>query len=356
MSSRSVGERRGGERAAPVVVRADGSRSGRSYTRLHQLGGGGRHRRLGLPPVLPDQRQPAAGAENAGDLRQRGLGGEPVERLADEDGVDRGVVERDRLGPPSRTRYASVARVSTARMPGSGSTAITRPKRSTSGRVSLPVPAPRSSTSESGPEPEPRDEEVDRLRRILGPDAVVVPAARRPKLKARAASPQARPVELRPNRQAIFAADQLPEPVLDCLELLGRKGAVLTRGEVERHEPLGVDRPGLRLDRLLVQVLEPCSVELRGPFPLPVLPPDRAGGPCGSATAFITSAAAGGSGGSGLDQEFQIRTRPPRRRSTRAISVSAAAVSNQWNAWPTKTASTDPSGSGIASALPSRTR
>ncbi len=40
-------------------------------------------------------------------------------------------------------------------------------------------------------------------------------------------------------------------------------------------------------------------------------------------------------------------------RSTRAISSSAAYGSNQWNAWPTKTASNDASPSGICSAVPS---
>jgi len=45
--------------------------------------------------------------------------------------------------------------------------------------------------------------------------------------------------------------------------------------------------------------------------------------------------------------------RPPPGRSTRWISASAAVPSNQWNAEPTNTASTAPSASGIASAVPS---
>ncbi len=45
--------------------------------------------------------------------------------------------------------------------------------------------------------------------------------------------------------------------------------------------------------------------------------------------------------------------RRPAGRSTRAISGSAIAWSNQWNAWAHVTTSVDPSGSGIASALPS---
>ena len=47
---------------------------------------------------------------------------------------------------------------------------------------------------------------------------------------------------------------------------------------------------------------------------------------------------------------------PPPGRSTRAISANAPAGSNQWNASATVTAATDPSSSGIASAVPSRTR
>ena len=49
---------------------------------------------------------------------------------------------------------------------------------------------------------------------------------------------------------------------------------------------------------------------------------------------------------------FQMSpSRPPGRR-TRWISASAASPSNQWNACPTVTASTERSGNGIASAVP----
>ena len=53
---------------------------------------------------------------------------------------------------------------------------------------------------------------------------------------------------------------------------------------------------------------------------------------------------------------FHMTASPPPGRSTRAISPGARSRSNQWNASATKTASTDASGSGIASAVPSSTR
>jgi hypothetical protein len=46
----------------------------------------------------------------------------------------------------------------------------------------------------------------------------------------------------------------------------------------------------------------------------------------------MISAAASGSRGSSFDHAFQIITRPPRGRSTRAISATASRVENQWNA------------------------
>lgn len=50
---------------------------------------------------------------------------------------------------------------------------------------------------------------------------------------------------------------------------------------------------------------------------------------------------------------FQTRASPPPGRSTRAISRRAARGRNQWNACAQTTASANPSGSGIASAVPS---
>ena len=47
---------------------------------------------------VPEQREHAAGPEHARDLADRRVVGEPVERLAREDRVDRRVLERDRLG------------------------------------------------------------------------------------------------------------------------------------------------------------------------------------------------------------------------------------------------------------------
>src|SRR4029077_18898274 len=52
---------------------------------------------------------------------------------------------------------------------------------------------------------------------------------------------------------------------------------------------------------------------------------------------------------------FQSRPNTPPGRSTRAISSSAASLSNQWKAWPTSTASTLSSSSGICSAAPACT-
>ena len=54
-------------------------------------------------------------------------------------------------------------------------------------------------------------------------------------------------------------------------------------------------------------------------------------------------------------RSFHRIASPPWGFSTRAISWNAASASNQWNAWATVTTSTDASGSGIASAVPSTT-
>ncbi len=53
-----------------------------------------------------------------------------------------------------------------------------------------------------------------------------------------------------------------------------------------------------------------------------------------------------------LSSEFHSAPTTPPGRSTRAISTGAVSGSNQWNAWPTSTASTESSGSGIRSADP----
>src|SRR5215218_10406949 len=56
----------------------------------------------------------------------------------------------------------------------------------------------------------------------------------------------------------------------------------------------------------------------------------------------------------GITVSYWFHSRPstPLGRSTRAISGSARAWSNQWNAWPTITASTEACASGIDSAAP----
>ena len=54
-------------------------------------------------------------------------------------------------------------------------------------------------------------------------------------------------------------------------------------------------------------------------------------------------------------RSFHRIASPPPGFSTRAISANAASASNQWKAWATVTTSTDASGSGIASAVPSTT-
>ena len=60
--------------------------------------------------------------------------------------------------------------------------------------------------------------------------------------------------------------------------------------------------------------------------------------------------------GSSSSRVFQTSaSRPPGRR-TRAISGSATAWSNQWNAWPEATTSADASGSGMISAVPGSPR
>jgi hypothetical protein len=61
-------------------------------------------RRLRLLPGVPDQDEPSPWAEHPGDLPHRLPRREPVERLADEDGVDGTVPERNRLRPLSSTR------------------------------------------------------------------------------------------------------------------------------------------------------------------------------------------------------------------------------------------------------------
>src|SRR6266508_1646534 len=87
-------ERRGREGAVPrrialiaiVEVRA-----------AEKLARGIRERRVRLPPVGRDERRAAARMQNARELRDRGCRVEPVERLADEDGVDASITERNRL-------------------------------------------------------------------------------------------------------------------------------------------------------------------------------------------------------------------------------------------------------------------
>ena len=57
--------------------------------------------------------------------------------------------------------------------------------------------------------------------------------------------------------------------------------------------------------------------------------------------------------GTDSSRRFHTSATPPPSRRTRSISASAVSLSNQWNAWATMTASTEASGSGIASAVPS---
>ena len=102
---------------------------------------------------VPDERDATARAQYAGDLGQRVVVVEPVERLGGDDDVGRRVGKRDRLGAPLDRMDARAAPTSSsARISSSGSTAVTRWPRATSARVSLPVPAPRSTTSH-GPSP-----------------------------------------------------------------------------------------------------------------------------------------------------------------------------------------------------------
>ena len=122
---------------------------------------------------VPDERDPAARAQDPRDLaRARGLI-EPVERLRDRHDVGR---TRRRAGSTPRCPASGVApgtaAASCASISGSGSTAVTRCPSATSERVSLPVPAPRSTTSRGSCAREPA-----RRRR---PDSRVA-SARRPR-------------------------------------------------------------------------------------------------------------------------------------------------------------------------------
>ena len=117
-----------------------------------------------VAPVVEDRDTPA-GAQDARDLGDGGDGVEPVERLATNTastapsgrGMDSAV--------PGNACAAGATRESTARMPSSGSTAVTIANRPTSSRVSLPVPAARSSTAESGVRPR-----RETARSIASPD------------------------------------------------------------------------------------------------------------------------------------------------------------------------------------------
>ena len=124
---------------------------------------------------VPEDHERPARPQHAGDLGDRLVGGEPVERLGREDGVD---ARRRRAGSPRRGRRAprrpGTTSSSTARIASSGSTATTRANRGTSARVSLPVPAPRSSTSASGAEAELGDHAVEQLLRPPRPPELVL--------------------------------------------------------------------------------------------------------------------------------------------------------------------------------------
>ena len=109
--------------------------------------------RLVVIAPVPDQAEPPLRAQHARELAQRRRVGEPVERLAGDDAVDLGRAERQASAWPARTSAAGAVRSNTARMPATGSTAITRSPRASSGRVSLPVPAPISSTRAPGASP-----------------------------------------------------------------------------------------------------------------------------------------------------------------------------------------------------------
>ncbi len=84
------------ERLAP---RAGAVRGGVAAVWLHELG---EPRDPGNRRVadVPEEAEPATGPQDAVDLAKRLVSSEPVERLADGDGVHSVGAERDRLGSP----------------------------------------------------------------------------------------------------------------------------------------------------------------------------------------------------------------------------------------------------------------
>ena len=105
------------------------------------------HPRDALVEEVPHERDVAAGPEHAGDLRQRHLVVEPVERLRHDHDVDAAVVGGDLLGAATLALTSGTRSCSTASIAGSFSVAKTAWPWSTISRVSLPVPAPSSSTT-----------------------------------------------------------------------------------------------------------------------------------------------------------------------------------------------------------------
>jgi hypothetical protein len=106
----------------------------------------------GVVVAVPEDDEHAAGPQHAGDL---GLGERPVEpvpRRADDDGVHRGVRQRDPLGGALVGVDGGEVGAELGEHRGIGihrRDAHAGPPRS-SASVTLPVPAPRSSTSPPG--------------------------------------------------------------------------------------------------------------------------------------------------------------------------------------------------------------
>ena len=127
-------------------------------------------------------RSRAAGSEHAVDLGERADRVEPVERLRDDDRVDRARGQRDRLGGAvddlDRPGVADGARELRAH-PGTGSRATIRAPDGTSESGQLPGPGAELEERASGPQVEPLDDGGDGVRRIVGAGALVQVGGRR---------------------------------------------------------------------------------------------------------------------------------------------------------------------------------
>ena len=135
---------------------------GRRAKLTQQLGQPCGPARLGCQRHVPQQRQSAARAQDARDLVQRRLAGEPVKRLADDDGVDR--LRRAAAGPPPRrraprhpapARRAPRASPPTARRRRASRRAAAAP--ATAGRFRLPGRAPARWRSRPSSDSHPLD-------------------------------------------------------------------------------------------------------------------------------------------------------------------------------------------------------